>query len=89
MNCLLLPEDYNYDPSNRDDLTGLAQANILHYHSPKTLLALPLAEAALQHTIETAPPAERDALGTFLAQYFRPAQPPGKWVRPLWGLVRS
>ncbi len=84
LDCLVLPEAYNYSISNRSDLSALPDAKMIHYHRPSFFLALPQAREEMEAVVTRVPPQHRDALDLLLAVHFSldPDAPPPALQHP-------
>ena len=70
MDCLILPESYNYSISNRPELTSLPQARMVHYHRPSFFHTMPGAADLIAMLMDSVPLQHHDAMDLLLAVHF-------------------
>ncbi|MEO8243893.1 MAG: hypothetical protein ABI832_16445 [bacterium] len=72
VDCLLLPDSYNYSIAGRADLSAVPQAQVLRYDRPAVFHQLPDAAALLAALRDMLPARHRDGLDLLLAVHFDP-----------------
>ncbi len=70
LNCLVLPESYNFSIAKRDDLTPASTAQMIHYQKPGYFHVLPHAAETLTALRDATPEQHRASLDLLLTLHF-------------------
>ena len=72
LDCLVLPDTYNYSISARDSLSALPLAKMVHYHRAGYFGTMPQARALMDQLRDQTPARLRDDLDLLMAVHFDP-----------------